>query len=612
MLLVKTPEAVRALRERLQSSQEAIGFDTESSGPPLANGFLNVYKSTLTGFSVSFLNGDSYYVPVAHDGGGNVRMGDRYALLMAVVAHKGPVYIHNLKHELKVLGLEGFTHKQLYASNLLCTQVLMWLLQKPAEGKSQYGLKALTKHHFGYDMTTFDTVSKGGLFSALDPSENATLQYACDDAIYSLKLGSTYHSQLDPVLEKTYVTHERKFTHVLRYMEDCGFAVDVDALNALKDDLQPRLDAIDSELDFIMPGVNINSSVQLREWGWGKGRWPLVDGLDLTPKSKLPSTNHANMEKMDGECAEGSEGALAIQLLLERAEFQKLLSTYTTSLIEKAQEYDDCRLRTSYNQTGTNTGRLAGSEPNLMAVPVRTPLGKRVRDALVSAPGCTLVSADFSQIDLRVLAHLCGGKGKLAEAYFEKKDIHQQTADLAGCTRAQGKTMNFLVVFGGQGKKLAKGLKCTLPEANKYLENFNAGYPEVVEMGKRVVDAVRDRGYVKTLLGRRRYIPEITAHDRSTRWHAERIARNTPVQGGTGDVMMLGMIRFFEAIMAANQEGVVKIVAQVHDDLVCEAPEGVGGHWAKVLEESLVGAYPLRVPLVAESVIGTPWSKHKT
>lgn len=634
MQLALSRSVLEELRIKLTTDLEApSAFDTESSGPSLVGltgkkSRLNIYRSTMTGFSLAFMDGSSYYVPVRHCVDKNVPMATALGLLRLLLQRHGDIFIANLKHELKVLGLEGFTHKELFDAPFRCTQVLMWFLQKPALGpqpkdpkkqrKISFGLKQLVKYHFDHDMTPFEELVKGRTIDQLDPEDVATLTYTCEDAIYALKLGVTFEPELDIQQRETYVDVEMVLVHVLRYLEDCGFAIDADNLTKLRDELAEHVKRIDDELDFIMPGVNINSDAQLRKWGFDSGRWPTkdADGLPLpferTEKTKEVSLKAETFELLQGIVDPKSEGGIAISLLLERGELGKMLSTYTDSLIDKAAQYPDRRLHSDYLHTGTRTGRLSSTYPNLQNIPVRTKLGMRIREAFVAAQGNTLFSADYSQIELRVLAHLCGGKGLIADAYIEKRDLHQQTANLVGCSRGQGKTVNFAIIYGAQGPKLAKTISCTLDEAEKFMAGHQKAYPEPYALKEQLVEVVTRRGYVKSLLGGRRYIPELRSQSRGMRWYGGRIAFNFPVQRGARDIMTLGMNAFYKRILDAGMIGTVKLTAQVHDDMICEAPLDIAPEWAKILQECLENAYPaLRVPLVAEPVIGTPWARHK-
>lgn len=635
MKLATSPGVLNELRQKLQTdTSKPVGFDTESSGQQLAGlsgskSRLNVYLSSMTGFSIAFLDGSSYYVPVRHQEGENVSEADAYRVLCLLFARSGHLFCHNVKHELKVLSMEGFTPYQLWGVPFACTQVLLWLLQKPAVGlgknwsaqqtippgktpNTSYGLKALVQYHFGHTMTQFSDLVDGKTIDQLEPA--AVIEYACEDAIFALRLGVEFYPNLaaDKQLQTTFHDVEMPFVHVLRYMEECGFAIDFKLLEGLKAELSEKLTAIDAELDFLMPGVNVNSDPQLR--AWAAGRWPIdmpsID-FELTEKAKLVSMKHSNLQLMLPYVPEDTEAGVALRLLLERGEIDKMLSTYTDSLIDKAAQYPDLRLHCDYLHTGTTTGRLSSTYPNLQNIPVRSKLGMRVREAFTAAPGCTLFSADYSQIELRVLAHLCNGQGKLAEAYNADKDIHQQTAELTGATRTQGKTINFAIVYGAQAKKLSKTIACDVADAERFMEAYAEGYPEVFELRDKVIEVVTHRGYVRTLLGRRRYVPELRSKRRGTQSYGGRIAFNTPVQGGARDVMVLGMLDFYRRVMEQELLGVVKIVAQVHDDLVCEAPEDIAIEWGNLLAQCMRSSYPLKVPLAAETVYGQKWSQHK-
>jgi DNA polymerase-1 len=298
------------------------------------------------------------------------------------------------------------------------------------------------------------------------------------------------------------------------------------------------------------------------------------------------------------------------RLLLEWRALTKLKSTYVDALPE-ALDPDDRRVHTTFDQAGAATGRLASLDPNLQNIPVRTPQGRAIRRAFVAAPGCVLVGADYSQIELRVLAHLSGDPN-LVEAFAAGEDIHAATArrifnvagDVPAELRARAKTVNFGVLYGMGARSLAQQMGLELKAAKEFIEGYFTVYAGVRRFLDATLEEARSRGWVATLLGRRRYLPELRSTHGAERSFAERAAINTPIQGSAADLVKLAMLSVHRAL--AKRAG-ARLLLQVHDELVLECAEGDAEAVAELVRREMQGCYPLNVPLTVSVGTGKTW-----
>lgn len=623
--------------DKVLLSEGWVGFDTESHGPELTHQkFINVYRSQLTGFSLAFADGTSYYVPVNH-AKGNAAFQEAMGLLRVLV-EDGMCAVHNLKHERRVLSMEGLEERW---TNAICTQVLCWMLQVSEGG---YGLKHLASSLLGFDMKTFEETTGGLPFNALDTKD--AVDYACQDAEAALLLAQRYYPLQYPELDRfrgmkpAFWNREMPYIEVLQHMEDSGMLLDCDKLREVVSDFRSRAKSVLSQWQAVCrehgllrwevddncldleEAISPTSSKQLQLL-FQTGHWA-AEGV---PYKATGYSTSAEYVRMQIDSLPSSEvGKQLAELKLEHSKLNKLVTTYGEKLIEIASQYPDGRLHCNYLHTGTATGRLSSSGPNLQNIPARTEEGLRIRDAFVAPEGWSLVSADYSQIELRVLAHFCG-EGALFEGYCQGADVHQAVADQLGVTRSQGKTTNFASVYGVGPKKLSRSLGMTLDECKAFLDRYKKEFaPEVFALLEKAAAVAERRGYVRTLGGRirrsklkeaREYLDGLrSSHNASEEarreaWgrmaSEERKAGNTPIQGGARDVMVEGTLRFYRRMDRER----CKIIAQIHDDLVCEVRDDYVEECSRLLKESLEGAWELRVPLVVEPVVGKRWSDLK-
>jgi DNA polymerase-1 len=601
--LVK-PGGVPALLERLDRAP-AVGLDTESSGPNLlGKNMLNVLRSTLTGVSLATEEG-AFYVPIGHVIR-NVGLDEVEKLFAWRPKPEVPLYIHGAKHEAKAFATGPFPWPLLEHRKIGCTQILAHLAQKGQNmGKKNvsFGLKQLVSEHLGYRMQTFEEVVGRGTFAGLDPKDPKVLRYACDDATGALAIAEFLIPFLLPgQLELFWKTRGRTF-RAFAEMESTGFGLDVPCLEGHVETFERRLRELEEEWDFLIGGVSMRSSKQLQRL-FEDGTWS-SEGLQTTTQGF--STEREYVEKQLRVCKRGSLGYRAAVVKLEHGRLSKLVSTYGRKLVDLSRQYPDFRLHGSFNPTGTVTGRPSSSDPNLLNIPTRTEEGRRIREALTAGrEGWTLLSADYSQVELRILAHLLGG-GNLFSGLVAGADPHQITADNAGTDRPGGKYLNFAIIYGVGTGNIAKNLGCSVSKAKSIIDTLNRNEPGIEQLRSRIESASRKRGYVRTLAGRHQLLPDLRSSSKSLRASAERKVFNTPHQGGAADIMDAGMMAFFDA----KDDDRCRLVCQVYDDLVCLVRDDYLDEARELLQTSLESAWDLRVPLVAEPADGYRWSDHK-
>ncbi|MGC8862021.1 MAG: DNA polymerase I, partial [Armatimonadota bacterium] len=388
---------------------------------------------------------------------------------------------------------------------------------------------------------------------------------------------------------------------VLAEMELAGIAVDVEQLEALSTTLE--VDIRETErLIYEMAGeeFNIGSTKQLQT--------VLFEKLGLTAAKKTKtgfSTSATALEEMAADYPIVGE-------ILNWRELTKIKSTYADAL-PKLINPATGRIHTSLNQAVTATGRLSSSDPNLQNIPIRTELGRQIRKAFVASSGCVLVSADYSQIELRVLAHFTGDEN-LVRAFENDEDIHTATAciifncspgDVTPEMRRRAKTVNFAVIYGMADFTLGRVLGISTHEAREYIATYFARMPGVKAYVEETIETARERGYVTTLFGRRRYVPDIHSSNYQVRTFAERAAVNMPVQGTAADLMKIGMLRVHKSLAGTKS----RMLLQVHDELLFECPPSEVEQVASIAREGMGGAYKMRVPLKVDVKAGKNWAE---
>ena len=400
--------------------------------------------------------------------------------------------------------------------------------------------------------------------------------------------------------EKLLYEMEIPLARVLARMENLGFAVDVEGIRAYGEQLEREVKELQQSIyDDIGYEFNINSPKQLAV--------ALFEELNLPARKKTKSGYSTNAEVLEGLI--GFHPVIA--KILEYRTVAKLKSTYCDSLIDKVA--DDGRIHSSFNQTETRTGRISSTEPNLQNIPVRTERGKEFRRFFRAKEGCVLVDADYSQIELRVLAHISGDEN-MRKAFRDNIDIHTVTASevfrvpieaVTPLMRSRAKAVNFGIVYGIGAFSLSKDIGVSMREAQRYIDSYLAHFSSIDRYMKEVIERAKADGYVETLEGRRRYLPELSASNRNTRAFGERVARNAPIQGTAADIIKIAMIHVDERL---KKEGLsARLILQVHDELIVEAPAYESMQVAMLLQEEMENAVHLSVPLIAEASMGETW-----
>lgn len=490
---------------------------------------------------------------------------------------------------------------------------LLRLVFSPEVKKSAHGVKDLMglalAEGLGTEGFVFDTELAAYV---LDPTESGydlgklTKRYLgaeLPEARAALELMAPMRAKLaENGAEKLYFDIELPLCQVLAEMERAGFLVDRKALADFGESLTAGIDALQRGIwELAGHEFNINSPKQLGE--------VLFDELMLPAGKKTKtgwSTNADILEKLIGKHP-------IIGDILEYRMLTKLKSTYADGLLKVISA--DGRIHTNFRMTVTATGRLSSTEPNLQNIPVRRELGAQIRRMFVAAPGCVLVDADYSQIELRLLAHISGDE-TMQNAFKSGEDIHAVTASqvfglpLAEVTPAQrssAKAVNFGIVYGISAFSLAQDIKVSPAEARAYIDAYMQKYHGVREYMDRVIAEAKERGYVETLFGRRRPVPELKASNFNTRSFGERVARNMPIQGTAADIIKLAMVNVRRRLRAEGMEA--RLILQVHDELIAECPEREAERVAALLEEEMERAVTLSVPLTAEAHSGHSWAE---
>ena len=504
--------------------------------------------------------------------------------------------VHGLKNLCRALLAEGISP----AGFVFDTEVAAYLLA-PADGSYELEKLGLTcySQQFPKASLYLDEGAFGPLSDPEPPAQAMMRHCLLIDA-----LRDTFTARLRELdMWELYETVDLPLCQVLAEMETEGFLIDRGALAEFGTMLSGRIDAVQKTI-YALAGedtFNINSTQQLGGI--------LFDKLGLPPVKKTKtgySTNADVLEKLRGEHP-------IIEHILEYRQLTKLKSTYADGLGKVIGP--DGRIHTSFQNTVTATGRLSSTEPNLQNIPVRTPLGAQLRTMFIAPPDWVLVDADYSQIELRLLAHMAGDQAMI-DGFRSGEDIHTITAsqvfgvpleEVTAQMRRSAKAVNFGIVYGISPFSLSQDIGVTVQEAKAYMDLYFAHYAGVRTYMDAVVEQAKQAGYVSTLWGRRRWIPEIKSSNFNTRSFGERVALNAPIQGTAADIIKLAMIRVHDRLKAEGLEG--KLVLQVHDELIVECPESEADAICKLVEEEMEGVAALSIPLLAETHAGKTWAE---
>jgi DNA polymerase-1 len=587
---------LEALADRIhEAGAVALDTETDSASPT---------RARLVGLSFAVDPGEAFYVPVGHDYlGAPAQIPKKRALeILRPVLEDEKIRKtgQNIKYDLIVLEREGVRLAGLSRD----TMVLSYLLE-PNWGK--HGLEKVALHYLRETKTPYaEIVGRGKNELTMDKvAVERAAPYACQDAALALDLGGVLWEKVrERKLDRLYEEIERPLIGLLARMEIQGVRVDPAVLKAMSKELEGELGRLEKEIHALAGGAfNINSPRQLADI--------LFHKLGLTParRTKITKGYSTSIDVLEDMAAAHP----MIGLVLEYRQMAKLKSTYADALPLLINP-ETGRIHTSYNQTVASTGRLSSSEPNLQNIPARGPWGTRFRRAFVPDKGHLLLTADYSQIELRVLAHLSGDR-TLVTTFLDDRDVHEETARLvfgeaAGEeARRRAKIINFSMIYGTSAFSLAKELGASTGEAQKFIDRYFAERPQVREYMDKVVEEARERGWSETMFGRQRQVPELRMPDRAIQQAGRRIALNNPVQGSAADIIKVAMLRVAEALEGGRLR--TRMILQVHDELVFEVPEGEAAAVEPLVREAMEGAAALAVPLKVRLGFGPSWADAK-
>jgi DNA polymerase I len=565
-----------------------LSFDIEATGP-------NPVSDIAVGISLCKEKGTAYYVPVRHTEGPNVP--DAFSIAKPVLEDGCiPKIGHNLKYDILILRKEGIK----VAGRLYDTMLASYLLNP---NRPEHSLESVGLEYLNHKKMTFtEVLGKRGSFAEV-PVDLATL-YSAEDSELAWELKDMLFGKLDAEsLGSLYLDIEMPLIYVLADIEEAGIKTDTKRLGELSKELERELDMLQSKI-FNLAGeeFNINSPKQL-------GRI-LFDVLKLKPGKKTKTGYSTNVDVLE-ELAKSHD--LPAEILNYRT-YYKLKTTYADALPKLINEKTG-RIHTSFNQTVTATGRLSSSDPNMQNIPIRGEWGSKIREVFIAEKGCVLISADYSQIELRILAHLCEDEG-LIEAFRNNVDVHNRTAseifnvnpdEVTYAQRRIAKTVNFGVIYGISPFGLSEALDISPKEAAVIIDHYFARHRGVKDYMDLTLQGARSSGYVKTLLGRKRPIPEIHSSNANVRMQAERMAINAPVQGTAADLIKIAMIRIWKRLKDSTLG--TKMILQIHDELLFEVPEAEAETVSQMIKEEMEGALSLSVPLHVEIGRGRNWAE---
>ena len=600
---VDTRESLASLVKALSDSEE-FAFDTETtSKDPMA--------SELVGLSFSNAPGKAWYVPVGHEEGKQLPIDEAMAELKPLLEDPNlPKVAHNANYDMTVLENCGIEVQNVVFDTMIAAFLA---------GRKALGLKALALDYLNREMTPLtDLIGSGRkqVTMAQVPIEKAA-PYACADADYTWRLRNLLEEDLkDRTVLELFDDVEMPLVPVLVRMQMNGVALDVGLLNQMSGDLAQEMARIETEIyNLVGHRFNISSSQQLGDVLFKELRLP------ATKRTKTGySTDASSLEGLKALINEGNTEGVnpaalqVLDLVLEYRQNAKIKSTYLDSLPDLV-NHKTGRVHTSYNQTGAATGRVSSNDPNVQNIPVRTELGRKVRRAFTVADvsSWTLLGADYSQIELRVLAHLSKDKG-LIDAFLKREDIHAATAsqmfevdinEVTSEMRRIAKILNFGVIYGLSPFGISQQTGLTPDKGKEFIEAYFGKYPGIRAYIDGIKAKIREDGYVETILGRRRDVPEIRSSSFQVRQAAERMAVNMPIQGSAADILKLAMFSI-QSGMDELALGSMMIV-QVHDELIFEVPNAELEQMQALVLELMPSAMKLDVPLDVEIKTGLTW-----
>ena len=588
---------LEGLKEFLQArpNDATLVFDLETTS-------LNAHLAEIVGFALSYSGSAAIYVPVAHRYLGvpkQLSLDSVLSILGPILSSKDiPKAGQNIKYDMNVLA-----KYQIFVEGVRDDSMLQAYVLDASRGS--FSMDSLSKELLQHEPVSYKSLTGTGK-SQIGFDEvpiDAAANYAAEDADITERLCDLQK----PKLEKSGVEHiyndlELPLLSVLSRMECRGIKVDTDALQDMSKEFQQKLNTIESKCEEIIGSrINLNSPKQLAKVFFEDLKYPVIK------KTKTGySTDHEVLETL-------AQDYELPKVILEFRMLSKLKSTYVDALPKLVNQRTG-RVHTTFNQTGTATGRLSSTEPNLQNIPIRGEEGRRIRRAFIPEDGSILVAADYSQVELRVMAHLCGDPSFI-EAFQNGEDIHSRTAreiltdgsEPSSDDRRKAKAINFGILYGLSEFGLAKQLDIKRSEAREFITKYFARYPGIRTYLDQTIETGRELGYVSTLLGRRRFLPDLKSRNGAIRQAAERIAMNTPIQGSAADIIKLAMLRVDAAITKRGLES--RLLLQVHDELVVEAKESEIDEVESLLKTEMSQAMKLDVPLDVDVGRGENWAE---
>ena len=596
--MVTTEAQLAAWISKLKSA-ELLAFDTETTS-------LNYMQAQIVGLSFCVEPGYAAYVPVAHDYPGVPDQLTREAVLQALKplleAEHPPKVGHHLKYDAHVLENHGVHLAGMRFDSMLESYVLNSVA-------TRHDMDSAAERYLGLSTIHYEDVTGKGAkqISFSQVALDQATAYAAEDADVTMRLHQHLWPQIaaQPKLKSLYEDIEQPLVPVLLRMEHYGVLIDRDMLRQQSRELAEAMARLEvaAHKEAGQP-FNLDSPKQLQHILYDKMQIPVA----RKTATGQPSTAEDVLEEL------ADEHALP-RLILEYRGVAKLRSTYTEKLPEQI-DPDTGRVHTSYHQAVAATGRLSSSDPNLQNIPVRTPAGRRIRQAFIAPAGTVLLAADYSQIELRIMAHLSGDAGLLA-AFAEDRDIHQATAaevfavplrEVTADQRRSAKAINFGLIYGMSAFGLARQLGIGRTQAQQYVDLYFTRYPGVRKYMDDTREQARSRGYVETVSGRRLYLPEIASRNRNLQQYAERSAINAPMQGTAADIIKRAMIDV-DAFCQAGNLTKARLIMQVHDELVLEVKTSAVREVSQELRARMAAAASLRVPLKVDIGSGANWDE---
>ena len=594
---ILTKKEFEALLDRL-SRAEVTAIDTETTS-------LNYMQAEIVGISVAIVSNEAYYIPLMHEYDGVPKQLDREYVLQKLkpwLEDKEAKKIgHNLKYDSHIFANHGIELNGTDFDSMLESYVLN-------STATRHNLNAVAKRYLNLDTTSYEDVAGKGAkqigFNQVNLED--AIHYAAEDADVSFQLHQTLHPKLMEInsLAKLYTDIEAPLLKVLQTIERNGVLIDESMLQKQSDQFAITLKELESKA-YSLAGAefNLNSPKQLQEILYDKLSLPI---LKKTPKGQ-PSTAENVLQRL-------AEDFPIVQTILNYRTTAKLKTTYTDKLPLMVNQ-DTGRVHTSYHQAVTATGRLSSSDPNLQNIPIRTAEGRRIRQAFIAPKGFQILAADYSQIELRIMAHNSQDPG-LLDAFQAGLDIHQATAaeifavDLQSVSaeqRRSAKAINFGLIYGMSAFGLTRQLGITRGDAQEYIELYFARYPKVKEYMDAIRNQARESGFVETVFGRRLYLPDIDSRNYQRRQYAERSAINAPMQGTAADIIKKAMIDLEQRLVAESINA--KIIMQVHDELVLEVEDSSVGAVSELVTEAMGKAADLDVALKVDLGVGENWDQ---